>query len=103
MARAVQSARLSNCETVKPEPPEEMWEQLAEAIKDLGRPADPPPNTFQLKEFAQKLKLGHGQARTRLYALIKTGKVEKKCRIANQIYFGLVDDGQPKPGSKPGK
>lgn len=69
-------------EAIAPEPPEDLWEQMA-AILTPARPA----NAFTSEDFATRFKCGSSTARKKLRELVKAGLVEAHGPCNTQRYY----------------
>lgn len=74
-----------NLQSVKPEPPADLWERLAE----LQSPPPRPANSFTSKEYRERFHVGATIAKDRIAKLIEAGKVERR-RTGNATYYVLL-------------
>lgn len=76
--RALQLAPCPSDEArIKPEPPEDLWDRLAE-LEGAPVPAEMPPGYFTAKEYAQKHGIAVASASARLIKMVQDGKLGRK-------------------------
>jgi hypothetical protein len=76
----------------KPEPPEDLWDRLAEAEAQVLQRREPqrPPGSFTTAEYAKRQGISVRWARERLGALRDAGKIELR-GTGNAKYWVLID------------
>lgn len=85
--RAVQATASGNHEALKPEPPSDLWEQLARLEnRVVERPAD----SFTAAEYARRFGMGASGARDRIARLIQKGQARCIGQQANCKFYVLV-------------
>jgi hypothetical protein len=88
--RAIQIASGTYNEPMKPEPPEDLWEQLDAAVNALENKR--PINSFTRAEFQERRGGISASAATRLLGILqKSGKIRKE-GMGNSFYYVLVED-----------
>jgi hypothetical protein len=76
--------------SVKPEPPDDLWEKLARAEEELRKGPSRPPVTFTSAEYAAKMGISHQDACKRLSRLRAVGKVRLHGASAHS-YWSLAE------------
>lgn len=77
--RNLQIAARSNHDSLKPQPPADLWEQLDKLCADLNMPVivERGPGMFTATEYGHKYGIGREAAATRLRKLTDLGRVER--------------------------
>jgi hypothetical protein len=86
--RALQPAARTDDAPVKPKPPKDLWERMAEIeppVSTTGRPE----GVFTAAEYAERRKISQTQARVILKTLHAEGKLERvKFRVGQWPQWG---------------
>lgn len=102
--RAISPARHpSNKGLARPEPPEDLWERLDDAVQEHCRVVyTPPPNSFTSADYAAERHISTKTAADRLLVLFKKGAISRtKCGHATYYFFAT--DSQIKKEAKNGR
>lgn len=73
----------------KPEPPEDLWERLDDALGELAI-TKPPDNSFTLPAFSARYNCSMEAAQKRVQSLVAKGIVERCGRFGGKSYYRLV-------------
>jgi len=87
--RDIQPPAPQDGEAVKPEPPDDLWNQIEAALVVAERTKNKPSGSFTAAELADHKGLTRSQAARRIAKLLVSGKV-KKCGVSNGTYYVLV-------------
>ena len=71
----------------KPEPPDDLWQQIDCIRKELQKPR--PANSFTIKEFCAKYEISYSTARDHIRVMLQAGKIQKH-RIDGKSCYTLV-------------
>lgn len=74
--RALSLARNFSSQTVKPEPPADLWAKMDSLVEASALPREKPPGAFTAREFAEKYQVSQAVATKHINKLIKAGKVK---------------------------
>ena len=76
---------------VKPEPPADLWAQIARELEEYRVKRSVPDGAFSCAEFQEKLGMTPAAASRALHDLQKAGKVRKATRVAQTVYYIHVE------------
>ena len=71
----------------RPEPPNDLWEQLDRIIADAG---EPPENSFTAASFAKKYKVSDRTAYVKVKHLLEQGLIVEVGRVKGTRYFRVI-------------
>jgi hypothetical protein len=85
----IPTTRAKNHAPVRPSA--DMWDKL-DAIR--ASISDPPPNTFNAAQFAERYDIPYATAVSRVRALVKLGKIASvgKFGQGHTVYYRIADD-----------
>jgi hypothetical protein len=77
---------------VRPEPPADLWDQLAVLNEKAGIPErqERPPDSFTTKEYAEKFGISGSAALRRIEKLTKAGDLKKYGNLGVSVFYTVV-------------
>lgn len=97
MAKAVLRSAAASNKTVGPQPPDDLWEKIDAALKEMADYVPPrPPGAFTALEFMDRFGLTDSQTTNRLRKLALAGKVKRYGHSGRHVYYVFTDDGKPR-------
>jgi Fic family protein len=89
MDRKVQTAKDSNRQTVKPEPPSDLWARMDAITSKHGfrKGLEQPEGTFTATQYAKKMNISNSPAKDHLRKLVELGEIEIAGIGINNTHF----------------
>jgi predicted HTH transcriptional regulator len=86
--RALPSARSRSNQTVKPVPPDDLWDRLRDDLSEFSEDfAIRPPGAFTMREFTERFNLTDGAARRKLQKLQRAKRIERRGSTGRNVYY----------------